>query len=65
MLTAATSKEGQDNVRAEWTVRNGWHLHEGWKEAIQKEVEGLLANGVGYQYHFLKHSEESVNIGRL
>ena len=54
--------------------RNEWHLHEGWDAAIQKELDGLLANNVWSYDEVIsrddliarsKKSKKSINIGRL
>ena len=54
--------------------RNEWHLHDGWDAAIQKELDGLLANNVWSYDEVIsrddliarsKKSKKSINIGRL
>lgn len=54
--------------------RKEWHKHKGWEDAIQNEVNGLLANGVWSFDEVVsrddlinqaKESKTDINIGRL
>ena len=50
--------------------RKDWHKHEGWEEAIQKESDGILTNGIWLYDEVVPRSElmkrkEPFHVGRI